>query len=117
MSLEPRQPPRHLGRLRLDPLGRPLRRLAVAHLVDLQNGRIGDSVRERLQGQGLNPRRELSRDDTPAAGEPVEILNDHPAVENCDAVLVEQDRNLPSGFCRRNTSFGSLVSAWTISIR
>ena len=69
-------------------LGRP-----HAALVDLQDGGIHDAVGERLQAQHLEAPG-AGRNDPPAAGEVVEIFEDHPGIVEGEAVLEDQHRDL-----------------------
>ncbi len=76
-----------------EPLGRALRRLAPDDLVALQHRGLGDAVRQRLPGQGLEAGLRFGRNHLAAARQPVEIFDDDGAVENRLAALKDQRRN------------------------
>ena len=88
-----REPARDLVGLAIDPglhalVGRP-----VTALVDQQQAGIENAVAQRLQPQRREARLRLARNDAAAAGEMIEIFEDHARVIIGGAIIEDQHRD------------------------
>jgi hypothetical protein len=65
-----------------------------AALVDQQDRGVHQPVGQRLQAQGGEPRAGIARHDAAATGAMIEIVEDHPRIEQHRAILEHKGRDL-----------------------
>src|ERR1700724_1980222 len=93
-GLERSERPLDLAGLMLDPFRLVLGGITPTALVHLQDRGIHDAVGERLQAQRREARLGLGRNDAAAAREMIEIFEDDAGVEQHEAVVEHERRDL-----------------------
>ena len=84
----------HLVVLSVAPFRPHQRRRAQRRFIALQQGGVGQSVGQRLLGEGPPARRTGRGEEAPAAGHRIQVFADHPAVEDWAAAVIDQGRDL-----------------------